>query len=118
MGEEIRVSEQGFDRSDAQVFDTLDLVPIWQDTLSPGADADGDPSPQAGDAPGLDSVNRCRVHDAGLHRTAAVGCPQACSAKAASCEKSPRHVVYITPRMPCRLRPAVSQSRMLSGGPS
>ncbi|HPM84707.1 MAG TPA: hypothetical protein PLF81_28575 [Candidatus Anammoximicrobium sp.] len=30
LGEEIRVSEQGFGRPDAQVFDTLDLVPVWQ----------------------------------------------------------------------------------------
>ena len=30
LGEEIRVSEQGFGRSDAHVFDTLDLVPVWQ----------------------------------------------------------------------------------------
>ena len=30
LGEEIRVSEQGFGRPDAQVFDTLDIVPVWQ----------------------------------------------------------------------------------------
>ena len=29
-GEEIRVSEQGFGRSDALVFDTLDIIPVWQ----------------------------------------------------------------------------------------
>lgn len=30
LGEEIRVSEQGFGRADSQVFDTLEIVPIWQ----------------------------------------------------------------------------------------
>ncbi|MCY2986677.1 MAG: hypothetical protein NTY19_02285 [Planctomycetota bacterium] len=30
LGEEIRVSEQGFGRSDGQVFDTMDIIPVWQ----------------------------------------------------------------------------------------
>jgi hypothetical protein len=30
LHEEIRVSEQGFGRSDAQVFDTLTIVAAWQ----------------------------------------------------------------------------------------
>jgi hypothetical protein len=30
LGEEIRVSEQGFDRPDARIFETLDIIPIWQ----------------------------------------------------------------------------------------
>jgi hypothetical protein len=30
LGEEVRVSEQGFGRHDAVLFDTLDLVPLWQ----------------------------------------------------------------------------------------
>ena len=30
LGEKMRVSEQGFGRPDAQVFDTLDLVAVWQ----------------------------------------------------------------------------------------
>jgi len=30
LGEEVRVNEQGFGRPDAQVFDTLDIIPVWQ----------------------------------------------------------------------------------------
>jgi len=30
LGEGIRVSEHGFDRPDARVFDTLDIIPVWQ----------------------------------------------------------------------------------------
>jgi hypothetical protein len=30
LSEQIRVSEQGFGRADAQVFDTLDIVAAWQ----------------------------------------------------------------------------------------
>lgn len=30
LGAEIRVSEQGFGRPDAQIFDTLEIVPVWQ----------------------------------------------------------------------------------------
>ena len=30
LGEEIRVSEQGFGRPDARVFGTMDIIPVWQ----------------------------------------------------------------------------------------
>jgi hypothetical protein len=30
LGEEIRVSEQGFDCPDVRVFETLDIIPVWQ----------------------------------------------------------------------------------------
>lgn len=33
LGESIVVSEQGFDRSDADVFDTLDIVTEWSQLL-------------------------------------------------------------------------------------
>lgn len=35
LGEEIRVSEQGFGRPDARVFATLQIVPIWQGYVFP-----------------------------------------------------------------------------------
>ena len=35
LGEEIRVSEQGFDRPDARVFETLDIIPVWQGNAFP-----------------------------------------------------------------------------------